>query len=75
MSEKTITRKQLNDARHRKYEVIGYKEAFCFLNDCCEHCDKVIRFGCGVIKAIGRLQTKRILKICPDKPETEDKNK
>ena len=59
-----ITREQLEDARHEQYRIYGYKHAYCKLNDCCENCDKRVRFGCKLICKIEKLQTKRILEVC-----------
>ena len=59
-----ITREQLEESRRREYKVYGYKKAFCDLNDCCEHCDGIIRCLCVVIRRIENIQSKRILKIC-----------
>jgi len=64
-----ITRKELEQARreideHGTIRIYGYKHAFCSLNDCCENCDKHIRFWCKVMHKIEDIQTGRILKIC-----------
>ena len=61
-----ITKKQLEESRHQGYNYYGYKKAYCDLNDCCEHCDSVIRFWCRVIRKIEDVQIKRILKICKE---------
>ena len=58
------TREELEAGRHIGYCTYGYKKSFCELNDCCENCDKVIRFWCKVIVWIEKIQIKRILKIC-----------
>jgi len=63
------TRQQLEEGRHHSYRVYGYFWSFCELNDCCDRCDRTIRFWCKVKCAIERVQTKRILRIC--KEETE----
>ena len=39
-----ITREQLEESRKRGIRIYGYKKAFCDLNDCCEVCDKKVRF-------------------------------
>lgn len=65
-----ITRKQLEIARHQGCGVYGYKKAFCDLHDCCEECDKKVRFICKLIAKMEKLQDKRILKIC--RPEEGD---
>lgn len=64
-----MTREELEQARreideHGTTRIYGYKHAFCSLNDCCENCDKHIRFWCKIIHKIEDIQTKRILKIC-----------
>lgn len=64
------TRQQLEEGRHRGYSVYGYFWSFCELTDCCERCDRTVRFWCRVKCAIERVQTKRILRICK-KEETE----
>ena len=58
------TMEQLEDSRHRGYCTYGYKKAFCELNDCCEDCDRVVRFWCRVIRKIEGIQIRRILRIC-----------
>lgn len=64
-----ITRQRLDELRRQGYKVYGYKKAFCDGHDCCEYCDKVVRFGCKIINKIEALQTKRILAICPKEAE------
>lgn len=64
-----MTREELEQARreideHGVTRIYGYKRAFCSLNDCCENCDKHIRFWCKVTRKIEKIQEKRILKIC-----------
>lgn len=59
-----ITREELEESRYRGCRVYGYKKAFCDLNDCCEHCDGIVRSLCVVRRWIEGIQTKRILKIC-----------
>lgn len=59
-----MTREELEQARHIGNRIYGYKHSYCELNDCCEKCDKRVRFGCKMIKKIEDIQTKRILKIC-----------
>ena len=61
-----MTREELEQGRHRynPHRVYGYFWSFCELNDCCEDCDKIVRFGCEVKRKIESLQEKRILKIC-----------
>lgn len=66
-----FTREQLEESRHRGNNVYGYKKAFCDLHDCCESCDRRVRFICKVIAKFEDLQINRILKIC--KPEKEDR--
>ncbi len=58
------TREELEEGRHIGFRFYGYKKSFCELNDCCEECDKVIRFWCRVIQKIEKIQEKRILRIC-----------
>lgn len=57
-------RQQLEEARHMGYKYVGYKTAFCELNDCCENCDPVVYFWCMIIRKIEDIQIKRIRKIC-----------
>ena len=65
-----ITREQLEESRKRGIRIYGYKKAVCDLNDCCEVCDKKVRFICKIICFLEELQIKRILKICcPTKEE------
>lgn len=64
-----LTRQRLDELRHQGHKVYGYKKAFCDGHDCCEDCDKVVRFGCKIINKIEALQTKRILAICPKEAE------
>jgi len=60
------TRQELEDGRHTYDKTYGYFWSFCELNNCCENCDKIIRFGCRVKCLIEKMQTKRILKICKE---------
>lgn len=62
------TREQLEAGRIEGYKTHGYFWSFCELNDCCERCDRIIRFWCNIIRRIHAMQTKRILRIC--KPKT-----
>lgn len=59
-----ISREQLEESRRRGGCVYGYKTAFYELHDCCEVCDKKVRFVCKIICCLEELQIKRILKIC-----------
>ncbi len=59
-----ISREQLEKSRRRGCNIYGYKTAFCDLHDCCEMCDKKVRFVCKIICCLEELQIKRILKIC-----------
>lgn len=65
------TRQELEDGRHIGYKTYGYLHSFCNWNECCEDCDRTIRFWCIVKRKIEELQTKRILKICKLKQEVE----
>ena len=67
-----MNKKQLEAYRHRSDGVYGYKNAYCFGTDCCERCDKRVRFWCKVIVRIGHLQERRILKICKDSGCNDD---
>lgn len=69
-SDVVITRKQLEESRRRNGKIYGYKKAFCDLNDCCEVCDKKVRFICKIICFLEDLQVNRIFKIC--QPEEVD---
>ena len=64
-----VTREQLEESRRRGCNIYGYKTAFCDLHDCCEACDKKVRFICKIICRLEALQIKRILKICQSAEE------
>lgn len=64
-----MTREELEQARreideHGVTRIYGYRHAFCGLVNCCDNCDKRIRFWCKVCRRIEKIQEKRILKIC-----------
>ena len=63
-STKNPTLAELTEARRSGYRVVGWFQAYCSLQDCCEICDPRVRFGCKIVNGIRRLQTSRILKIC-----------
>lgn len=67
-----MTRKELEESRHRGINIYGYKKAFCLGQSCCENCDKNIRFWCKVIRKIEEIQKKRILKICKEENTNDD---
>lgn len=51
--------------------IYDYKHSYCKQTDCCERCDKQVRFWCKVIVKIERLQKRRILKICKSEVTNE----
>lgn len=59
-----ITKKQIQEAREIDGDIYGFFFGYCRLNDSCDDCDKIIRFGCETKNLIEKLQTKRIKRIC-----------
>ena len=68
-----MTRQELQDSRHRGYKVYGYYNAYCYAQDCCDKCDRTVRFWCKVKNKIEKIQEKRILKICQQKIMFEER--
>ena len=66
MSKRKITRKELNEARFQATRVYGYFKAYCDLNECCEHCNCLVRLLCKLKGKIENLQTKIIRHICKE---------
>lgn len=66
MNNIKITRKELNEARFQATGVHGYFKAYCDLNDCCEHCNCLVRLLCKLKGKIEELQVKIILHICKE---------
>lgn len=61
--ELKVTKQMIEDSRHRGYSVYGTFKGYCDLHDCCEGCNKKIRFLCKIKVKIEKLQTKIINKI------------
>ena len=66
MNKSKITRKELSEARFQGNHVYGYFKAYCDLNECCEHCNCLVRLLCKLKKKIEALQVKIILHICKE---------
>ena len=66
MFNSKITRKKLNNARFQDSHVYGYFKVYCDLNDCCEHCNCLVRLFCKLKRKIEELQVKIILHICKE---------
>ena len=66
MFNSKITRKKLNNARFQGNHVYGYFKAYCDLNECCEHCNCLIRLLCKLKRKIEEFQIKIILHICKE---------
>ena len=66
MNKSKITRKELSEARFQGNHVYGYFKAYCDLNDCCEHCNCLVRLLCKLKRKIEYLQVKIILYICKE---------
>lgn len=66
MNKSKITRKDLLAARFQGNHVYGYFKAYCDLNDCCEHCNCLVRLLCKLKVKIETLQVKIILHICKE---------
>lgn len=66
MGKRKITRKELNEAKIQVNVVYGYFKAYCDLNECCEHCNCLVRFLCKLKGKIETLQVKIILHICKE---------
>ncbi len=62
--ERVFTMEEVNKSRHQGYSVYGIKKGYCDLQNCCEHCNKRVRFWCKVISVIEEHQAKIIKKIC-----------
>ncbi len=72
-----MTREELEQARHEidalgVMRIYGYKHAYCRYINCCDNCDKYIRFWCKLICKIGKIQEKHILKICKKEPRNNE---
>lgn len=66
MNKSKITRKELLAARFQRNHVYGYFKAYCDLNECCEHCNYLVRLLCKLKGKIEALQVKIILHICKE---------
>ena len=66
MNNSKITRKELIEARYQGNHVYCYFTAYCELNDCCEHCNCLVRLLCRLKRKIEYLQVKIILHICKE---------
>lgn len=66
MNKSKITRKDLLAARFQGNHVYGYFKAYCDLNECCEHCNCLVRLLCKLKGKIEVLQVKIILYICKE---------
>lgn len=62
--EKKFTMQQVHDNRKQGYCVYGIKKGYCGLVNCCDYCNKRVRFWCKIIAKIEEHQTKIIKKIC-----------
>lgn len=62
--EKKISRCQLEQARHRNGGVYGYFNAYCWLNRCCDTCNRRVRFLCKLKCKIEDWQNEIILSVC-----------
>jgi len=62
--EKKLTMEQVNESRHQGKNIYGTKKGYCNLINCCDHCNKNVRFWCKVIVKIEEHQKKIIEKIC-----------
>ena len=52
MNKSKITRKELSEARFQGGHIYGYFKAYCGLNECCEHCNCLIRLLCKLKRKI-----------------------
>lgn len=59
MKDKDIKWKDVNSLDY----IAGRFNQYCFLNSCCEDCNKKVRFWCGVKKYITKHQEKIITKL------------
>ena len=66
MNKSKITRKDLLAARFQGDHVYDYFKAYCDLNECCEHCNCLVRLLCKLKRKIEALQVKIILHICKE---------
>ena len=62
--EEKVTRWQLEQARHRGCSVYGHFNAYCFLHDSCDGCNRWVRVLCKIKRKIEDLQAEIILSIC-----------
>ena len=58
-----MTANELNACRRKGRKVYGWFSAYCCSQDCCDNCDKIVRFGCKLKTKIEAAQTGRILRI------------
>lgn len=62
--KRSISRYQLEQARHRNHRVYGHFNAYCHLNSSCDSCNRWVRLLCKIKSKIEDLQTEIILSIC-----------
>lgn len=62
--ERRMNRHELEEGRRIGHRIYGYKKSYCSQTRSCDGCDRVVAFGCRVIRMIEKLQEKRILRIC-----------
>ncbi len=61
--ELKVTKQMIEESRHRGYSVYGTFKGYCDLHECCDNCNKRIRFLCKAKVAIEKMQTNIINKI------------
>ena len=66
MNKSKITRKDLLATRRQGNHVYGYFKSYCDLNECCEHCNCLVRLLCKLKGKIEEFQVKIILHICKE---------
>ncbi len=61
--ELKVTKQMVEESRHQGYSFYGTFKGYCDLHNCCEVCNKKVRFWCKVKVKIEKLQTKIIEKL------------
>lgn len=60
---KKITFKDVLEDRNNSDNKCSYFKHYCYLNDCCDKCDKKIRFICKFKNKLENIQNKIIEKM------------
>ena len=58
-----MTADELSIDRRKGHKVHGWFSTYCYSQDCCDNCDKIVLIGCKLKTKIEAAQTRRILRI------------